>query len=34
MGPGAVIDGQEETAICLGEVSDSKEEGKGGWPMG
>lgn len=28
------MDGQEEAAICLGEVSDSEEEGEGGWPTG
>lgn len=29
------MDGQEEAAICLGEVSDSGgEAGKGGWPRG
>lgn len=28
------MDGQEEAAICLGEVSDSGEEEKGGWLMG
>lgn len=28
------MDGQEEAAICLGEVSDSREEKKGGWPLG
>lgn len=27
------MDGQEEAAICLGEVSDSREE-KGGWLVG
>lgn len=25
------MDGQEEAAICLGEVSDSGEEENGGW---
>lgn len=28
------MDGREEAAICLGEVSDSGEEEKGGWVMG